>query len=106
VDSAAGQMRRYRSGYSSNPTKGIDYPFHDKTIVITPCGHICPGSKKINLSQVFAAQAVGINEVHDYIWLVSFMNYDLGYFDLETECLNHSKIRSAQKCHLCDQYVL
>jgi hypothetical protein len=27
---------------------------------------------------------VGIKEVHDDIWLVSFMHYDLGYFDLET----------------------
>jgi hypothetical protein len=34
--------------------------------------------------QVFAGQAVGIKEVHDDIWLVSFMDYDLGYFDLET----------------------
>lgn len=23
-------------------------------------------------------------QVHDDIWLVSFMDYDLGYFDLET----------------------
>jgi putative transposase len=26
-------------------------------------------------------------EVHDDIWLVSFMDYDLGYFDLETRVL-------------------
>ena len=32
----------------------------------------------------YAGQAVGIKEVHDDIWLVSFMDYDLGYFDLET----------------------
>ena len=34
-----------------------------------------------------AGQAVGINEVQDGIWLVSFMDYDLGYFDLETRVL-------------------
>jgi putative transposase len=45
------------------------------------------GSKKINLSTVFAGQAVGIKEVHDDIWLVSFMDYDLGYFDLDTRVL-------------------
>ena len=28
-----------------------------------------------------------IKEVHDDIWLVSFMDYDLGYFDLETRVL-------------------
>ena len=65
----------------------IDYPFHDRTIVVTHCGRICLGKKKINFSTVFAGQAVGIKEVHDDIWLVSFMDYDLGYFDLETRVL-------------------
>jgi hypothetical protein len=37
--------------------------------------------RKLVLSQVFAGQAVGIKEVHDDIWLVSFMDYDLGNFD-------------------------
>ena len=41
------------------------------------------GSRKINLSIVFAGQNVGIREVADKIWLVSFMNYDLGFFDQE-----------------------
>ena len=36
---------------------------------------------------VFAGQAVGIREVHDDIWLVSFMDYDLGYIDLEEKTL-------------------
>jgi len=27
------------------------------------------------------------SSVHDDIWLVSFMDYDLGYFDLETRVL-------------------
>ena len=30
---------------------------------------------------------MGIKEVQDDIWLVSFMDYDLGYFDLETRVL-------------------
>src|SRR6266513_1307272 len=58
-----------------------------ETIVVTRCGRICLGEKKINFSTVFAGQAVGIKEVHDDIWLVSFMEYDLGYFDLETRVL-------------------
>ena len=32
---------------------------------------------------VFAGQALGIKEVEEGIWLVSFMEYDLGYIDLE-----------------------
>ena len=47
------------------------------------CGRICLGKKKINLSEVFAGQNVGIKEEEDNIWLVSFMQYDIGYFDLE-----------------------
>ena len=75
---------------SIRPYRGlpdIDYPFHDKVIVVTNCGRICLGNKKINFSTVFAGQAVGIKEVHDDIWLVSFMDYDLGYFDLDTRML-------------------
>jgi hypothetical protein len=55
--------------------------------VVTNCGRICLGHKKINFSTVFAGQAAGIKEVHDDIWLVSSMDYDLGYFDLETRVL-------------------
>ena len=44
-------------------------------------------AKKINLSTVFAGQAVGIKEVEEGIWPVSFMDYDLGYFDLEEKTL-------------------
>ena len=33
---------------------------------------------------VFAGQNVGIKEIGEKIWLVSFMQYDLGFFDHET----------------------
>ena len=33
---------------------------------------------------MFAGQQVGVRQVTDRIWLVSFMEYDLGYFDDET----------------------
>ena len=48
---------------------------------------ICMHKKKINLSTVMAGQRVGIKEVDDGIWLVSFMTYDLGYIDLEQKTL-------------------
>ena len=47
------------------------------------CVRICHEGRKINLSQVFSGQDVGIKEVSDGIWLVTFMTYDLGFFDLE-----------------------
>jgi putative transposase len=71
---------------SLRPYKGLsdlEYPFHDRTITVTCCGRICIGRRKINLSTVFAGQNVGIKEVSDKIWLVSFMKYDLGFFDHE-----------------------
>jgi hypothetical protein len=43
--------------------------------------------EKINLSISLAGQAVGIKEVDEGIWLVSFMDYDLGYTDLEEKTL-------------------
>ena len=63
------------------------YPFHDKTVVVTSCGRLCLFRKKINLSTSLAGQAVGIKEVDQGIWLVSFMDYDLGYIDLEEKTL-------------------
>jgi putative transposase len=72
---------------SPRPYRGLDeleYPFHDLTVTVTCCGRICIGRRKINLSTVFAGQNVGVKEVSDKIWLVSFMKYDLGFFDHET----------------------
>ena len=65
-------------------TKPLRYPLLDKAATVTTCGRICFNNQKINLSQVFAGQTVGIKQTEDRIWLVSFMDYDLGYFDDET----------------------
>jgi hypothetical protein len=63
------------------------YPFHDRTVMVTSCGRLCLYRKKINLSTSLAGQAVGVKEVDSGIWLVSFMDYDLGYIDLEEKTL-------------------
>jgi len=34
---------------------------------------------------VFAGQRVGLREVANQVWLVSFMDFDLGYFDNEQD---------------------
>ena len=75
---------------SAKPYRGlpeIDYPFHDKDILVTSCGRICMHRKKINISTVLAGQKLGIKEVDEGIWLISFMHYDLGYIDLEQRTL-------------------
>ena len=75
---------------SLRPYQGIPdphYPFHDRTVMVTSCGRLCLYRKKINLSVTLAGQSVGIKEVDNGIWLVSFMQYDLGYIDLEEKTL-------------------
>ncbi|MGE0232918.1 MAG: IS481 family transposase [Flavobacteriaceae bacterium] len=63
------------------PPQEPAYPFHERTVRVTRCGRICIGKRKINLSQVFAGQILGLREVDDQIWLVSFLDYDIGFFD-------------------------
>ena len=73
--------------HSPRPYRGLEdvaYPFHDTTITVTHCGRICFKGQKVNLSHAFAGQAVGVTQVNERIWLVTFMQYDLGYFDDET----------------------
>ncbi|MBY3157761.1 IS481 family transposase [Rhizobium laguerreae] len=65
----------------------IEYPFHDRDVLVTNCGRICMHRKKINISTVMAGQKLGIKEVDNGIWLISFMHYDLGYIDLEQRTL-------------------
>ena len=44
-----------------------------QAVCVTRCGRICLGKRKINLSTVFAGQMVGIREVDNEIWQVSFL---------------------------------
>jgi transposase InsO family protein len=65
----------------------LSYPMHDRDVLVTACGRICMHRKKVNISTVLAGQKLGIKEVDEGIWLVSFMHYDLGYIDLEQKTL-------------------
>jgi hypothetical protein len=67
-----------------NALEGV---FGDREAVVTHCGRLCLHRKKINISKVFSGQKLGIREVDDAIWLVSFMYYNLGYVDLEEKTL-------------------
>ena len=61
----------------------LDYPFHDLTVVTTARGRIGLQRQSILLSEALAGQPVGLKEVEDGLWLVSFMDYDLGYLDTQ-----------------------
>jgi transposase InsO family protein len=78
--------------YSASPRQyrglpELAYPFHDQEMMVTACGRVCLHRKKIHISTVLGGQRVGLKEVDDGIWIVSFMRYDLGYFDLEQRTL-------------------
>jgi len=83
------QMKVPADVYTRSPRvyrglEDLSYPFHDTAITVTHCGRICFKGRKVNLSQAFAGQNVGVTQVGERIWLVTFMQYDLGYFDDET----------------------
>ena len=69
---------------SERPYRGLselDYPLHDWAATVTTCGRICFRSRKINLSLVFCGTAGGRTAGGAHLGLVTFMHYDLGYFD-------------------------
>jgi putative transposase len=78
ADVSARSTRLYRG------LEELTYPFHNGTFTVTECGRICFKGRKVNLSHVFAGQNVGVTQVGERIWLVTFMQYDLGYFDDDT----------------------
>jgi hypothetical protein len=85
-------MRRPAEVYSASPRAygglpELTYPLHDRDVVVTACGRICMHRKRVNISIVLAGQRLGINELDDGIWIVSFMRYDLGFIDLEQKTL-------------------
>jgi transposase InsO family protein len=65
----------------------LTYPLHDRDVLVTACGRICMYRKKVNISTALAGQKLGIKEVDEDIWIVSFMHYDLGFIDLEQKTL-------------------
>ena len=75
---------------ASKPYSGLPeltYPLHDREVMVTHCGRICMHRKRVNVSTVLAGQRLGIKEVDEGIWIVSFMRYDLGFIDLEQKTL-------------------
>ncbi len=78
--------------YAASPTpyRGLaelTYPRHDRDVLVTACGRICMHRKRISSAHVLAGQRVGIKEVDEGIWIVSFMESDPGYIDMEQKTL-------------------
>jgi transposase InsO family protein len=71
--------------YSGLPE--LEYPLHDRDIVVSSSGVIGLCGRPVFISSVLAGQRLGLREVEPDVWLVSFMQYDLGYVDLEARTL-------------------
>jgi len=74
---------------SSQEYKGlpdVEYPFHKQEKRVTVRGDIVLSrNRRVFISIVLANQPVGLTEVDDGIWKVTFMDYDIGCFD-EDSC--------------------
>lgn len=69
-----------------------EYPLHDDVLLVSRCGHVrLPGTRRhdrnVFLSTALAGQLVGIREINERSWLVSFLSLDLGTVDFETKRL-------------------
>ena len=86
------QMKRPAEVYAPSPRPYDGLPDlsirpHDRDALVTACGRICMYRKRVYISGALAGQRLGVKEVDEGIWLVSFMSYDLGVIDLEQKTL-------------------
>lgn len=66
----------------------VTYPGYDRSVLISNCGRVCIGKRKIHIGKALSNQPVGLKEVDDGIWQVDFMSYTLGFFDEDSDRLS------------------
>ena len=86
----------------------VEYPFHDRDVLVANCGRICMHRKKINISVVMAGQRLGIKEVDDGIGPVSSCSMMWDISTWSKGLCKSSTTRSARGCYPClrDNMVL
>lgn len=74
----------YKTSSKQYPEKlpDLEYPFHDKINTVSCVGQVNVNGKGCfaSIGTPFAGQRVGLREMEEKLWLISFMDYDLGYF--------------------------
>jgi transposase InsO family protein len=60
------------------------YPLHDVTRLVSVVGHVYLNGGYFHLTQALAGHDVGLRELEDGRWLVSYTSLDLGYYDPRT----------------------
>lgn len=65
------------------PSEPLKYPSFDQTCRVGKGGAIrLPNKKLLYLGEVFIEEMVGIKKIDEDVWRVSFMDYELGFFNL------------------------
>jgi putative transposase len=79
----------------------LAYPLHDWTGTVTHCGRICYKSRKVNLSQVFAGQDVGVKQVDDLSGSSPSWTTISATSTTRRAASSRSRTPSARKCYPC-----
>lgn len=66
----------------------LTYPLHDRTSRLSPCGHIRVGGRSGSyfISSALGGEPLGLREIEDRVWLVSYADLDLGHIDERRHC--------------------
>lgn len=83
-------MKRPAEAYTPSPKNFPDfleepqYPLHDMSLKVSSNGHLyfhTGKRRQVYLSAALSGQSVGLREVDEHRWLVSFLDKKLGYID-------------------------
>jgi hypothetical protein len=78
------EMKRPAEVYQPSPRAfpgklpALAYPTHDDTLLVGPTGLIRFEKRTLHLTAALAGETVGIRELQDDTWVVTFMHRDLG----------------------------
>jgi hypothetical protein len=66
----------------------LTYPLHDHTSWLSPSGHVRVGGRRGSyfISSALGGEPVGLREIEDRVWLVSYVDLDLGHIDERRHC--------------------
>lgn len=83
-------VRHYRPSSRRYPDALLPtYPLHDDVRTVFSCGHLYVGDSRVSifLGRALAGLRVGLRELHNGRWLISYADTDLGVCDLATKSL-------------------
>lgn len=75
-----------------------EYPLHDDAIRVHPQGELWLTKRNcFRLTSALGGEVVGVREVDDDRWVVSFMSYDLGHYDCRTKRFEPNALPSSEQ---------